>query len=187
MTFLHPIFSPRGGLEGAMVHIDGEPSQLVFEPAPHLEEAIAALREGDVFEARIGPLPAGGKGPAAHPLHALVELGGRPPAQREGACVATTGQVVRLNYARHGEANGVVLDNGDFVHLRPHGQRQAGLEVGDRVEASGAGRALRFGTGRVIEAERVNGQAVEATRPHPPKATGHAKPKPPAPHADAAR
>ena len=28
---------------------------------------------------------------------------------------------MRLNYAKHGAANGVVLDNGDFVHTRPDG------------------------------------------------------------------
>ena len=68
-----------------------------------------------------------------------------------------SGTVVRFNYARHGEANGVVLDSGDFVHTRPDGFALLGFEIGMHVEADGESRALVGGAGRVIEARVVNG------------------------------
>lgn len=77
--------------------------------------------------------------------------------------------MVRFNYALHGEPNGVVLDNGDFVHLRPGGMRASGLEIGDEVRAAGPARALQFGGGRAIEAREVNGKPIEphAKSPRP--------------------
>ncbi|WP_256220106.1 MULTISPECIES: hypothetical protein [unclassified Variovorax] len=67
---------------------------------------------------------------------------------------------MRLNYARHGEANGVVLDTGDFVHTRPDGFERLGLKIGDEVRAEGRAQPLATGEGRVIEAVRVNGRPV---------------------------
>lgn len=47
----------------------------------------------------------------------LVSIDGRKPIKRIAAKgAAFTGIVTRFNYARHGEPNGVVLDNGDFIH-----------------------------------------------------------------------
>ena len=69
---------------------------------------------------------------------------------------AVTGAVARLNYARHGEPNGVVLGTGDFVHLEPDGMRRLGLQVGDAVTATGEAKPMARG-GRVVEAETVNG------------------------------
>ena len=68
--------------------------------------------------------------------------------------------MARLNFTRHGEPNGVVLDTGDFVHLKPHGLRAAGLGVGDRVTAAGPAKPLAGGAGRAVEAEEVNGTPV---------------------------
>jgi len=61
-----------------------------------------------------------------------------------------------------------VLDNGDFVHLKPHGMRQFGLAPGMSVTAHGPARRLRFGPGRVIEAHEVDGERL--AKPRPPKA-----------------
>ena len=74
---------------------------------------------------------------------------------------------MRLNFARHGEANGVVLDSGHFIHTKPDGMAKLKLEVGDRVEADGEARPLSTGTGQVVEASVVNGKPVG--KPKPPK------------------
>jgi hypothetical protein len=71
------------------------------------------------------------------------------------------GTVVRFNYARHGQANGVVLDTGDFVHTKPDGLARLALKVGDKVRAEGRSQPLATGQGRVVEAVRVNGQALQ--------------------------
>ena len=65
--------------------------------------------------------------------------------------------VVRFNYAKHGKPNGVVLDNGDFIHTKPDGLEKLGLKVGDTVKVKGQAKPLVTGTGRVIEAQKVNG------------------------------
>lgn len=91
----------------------------------------------------------------------LAAVDGQPhePAPQDAR---TRGKVVRFNHARHGAANGVVLDNGDFVHTRPQGLEPLKLKIGDEVEAQGEARPLATGGGRVIEARRVNGQVVPA-------------------------
>ena len=84
-----------------------------------------------------------------------------------------SGTVVRLNFARHGEVNGVVLDSGHFIHTRPDGMAKLQLAVGDRVEAQGDALPLVNGTGMVVEAITVNGQAIGKRAPH-----GKSKPLP---------
>ncbi len=182
LKFLHPVYSPKGGIEGAIVSIDGQRAQLTIKHASHLEHDVANLREGDQLTAQIERLPPHDKGEAEHPVYALIALAGDRGAGKTEGSGDSVGKVVRLNYALHGEANGVVLDNGDFIHLRPDGLRQLGLTVGDAVEAFGEAHALRFGPGRVIEASSVNGQ--ELPKPKPKKPAGHKPPpKGPAHHA----
>ena len=184
-TFLHALYSPKGGVEGMLVDLDGERVQFAFKHEPHLEEIVGLATAGDLLDVEIEPVPASDKGKAEHLVYRLANV--VAPRDRDDAAestsVSTSGAVARLNYALHGEANGVVLDNGDFVHLRPDGMRQAKLAVGAHVTAKGPSRRLRFGEGRVIEAEVVNGQAVakkaKPSTPQPPKT----KPKPPAKHA----
>ena len=178
LTFLHPVYSPKGGIEGAIVSIDGQRAQLTIKHALHLEHEFANLREGDQLTAQIELLPPHDKGEAEHPVHELIALAGDRGADKTDGSADSVGKVVRLNYALHGQANGVVLDNGDFIHLRPDGQRQLGLTVGDTVEAFGEVHALRFGNGRVIEASSVNGQ--ELAKPKAKKLAGH-KPPPKGP------
>ena len=166
-TFLHAIYSPKGGIEGMLVELDGERTQFAFKHEPSLEEIVAFAQEGDLLDVEVERTDPGDKGDPAHPVYRLASaaLADAAPGHDDAVQASTTGVVARLNYALHGEPNGVVLDNGDFVHLRPPGMHQAGLSVGDRVEARGPGRRLRFGPGRVIEAQVVNGLPVERAKP----------------------
>jgi hypothetical protein len=65
------------------------------------------------------------------------------------------GVVQALHFARHGEPNGVILETGEFIHLRPHGMVAAGLDIGSKVTAVGELRMTVLGT-RMLEARRVN-------------------------------
>lgn len=49
----------------------------------------------------------------------------------------------------------MILDTGEFIHLRPHGMVVAGLGIGSKVNAIGELRMTVLGT-RILEARRVN-------------------------------
>lgn len=162
-------FSPKGGVEGLLVLVDGDRSQIAFPP--HVGSSVArAVKVGQVIEVTIRPEPASPKGEAVHPVYELVALGGveaeRLDEAGEQEASATAGGVVaRLNFAKHGEPNGVVLDSGDFIHLKPDGMRQVGLKIGDRVEATGEARPMELGH-RVVEAVEVNGVRLKGKPKH---------------------
>lgn len=65
------------------------------------------------------------------------------------------GMVGSWHFARHGEPNGVILETGEFIHLRPSGMALAGLDIGSKVNAVGELRMTILGT-RMLEARRVN-------------------------------
>lgn len=162
--FQHLIYSPRGEIEGVLMHVGEQPAQLVFE---HAGEPAAAsfigLAEGDVLGVKARPEPPSHKGEAAHAVYRferLVSVNGGQPAAPADEEPGYQGTVARLNYARHGEANGVVLDSGHFIHTKPHGMAALGLAVGDKVVADGDARPLVTGEGWAVEATVVNGQEL---------------------------
>ncbi len=55
----------------------------------------------------------------------------------------------------HGQPNGVILETGEFIHLRPHGMTEAKLKVGSRVNAVGEIKMTVLGT-RLLEARQIN-------------------------------
>ena len=54
----------------------------------------------------------------------------------------------------------MVLDTGDFIHVKPDGMARLGLKVGDKVEADGDAQMLSTGKGWAVEATKVNGKAL---------------------------
>ena len=90
---------------------------------------------------------------------AFAPRDGKPHHGKHDESIEVEGTVERLNYAKHGEANGVVLDTGDFVHLKPDGMKQLGLKVGRQVTAQGKGGPSAHG-GKAFDAEIVNGTKV---------------------------
>lgn len=171
-------FAPKGEIgallietaEGLVqVNIPGE----LREQAPGLVGQEVALRTGP--EPKVEDHPRGD-----HPVRKFKAFAGdgaeasagstagaKPPKPRPWAAgtFEVAGTVARLNYAKHGEANGVVLDSGDFVHLKPEGMKQTGLKVGQSVTARGGGTTSDVGT-RAIEAEEVNGTKLHHKKPH---------------------
>lgn len=170
--FQYPIYSPKGGIEGALLHAGNELVQLVFEPhgGPGAE-AFAGLKAGEAVSVEARAAGPSDKGDAQHAVYRFERLvsvnGNKPAGPVPGARAPYSGIVVRLNFARHGEANGVVLDSGHFIHTKPDGMARLKLEVGDRVEADGEARPLVNGAGQVVEAAVVNGKRVG--KPKPPK------------------
>jgi len=161
--FQHLIYSPKGRIEGVLIDTDSVPTQFVFER--HDEDAAAAfagLKPGQalVIEGtEEGPSPKGEPEHTVYRFERLASVDGKAPRQADIAG-SVDGKVVRFNYARHGEANGVVLDTGDFVHTKPHGLALLGLKLGDKVRAEGRTQPLATGEGRVVEAVRGNGQPL---------------------------
>ncbi|MFO0744135.1 MAG: hypothetical protein U1F43_00485 [Myxococcota bacterium] len=164
--FAHLVYSPVGDIEGVLLTIDGAPAQVVFDhdddESPADFEAVEPGQAIALVGTLLGPSV---KGPAEHPVYAfvrLVSIDGRKPAKRQSASgAAYSGVVARFNYARHGAANGVVLDTGDFIHTKPEGLRRLKLAIGDKVEADGDAQMLANGRGWAVEATWVNGARVK--------------------------
>ncbi len=163
--FQHLIYSPRGGIEGVLLALDGRPAQIVFDK--HDDESplpFEHLREGQELVVEATLSSPSSKGESEHPVHdfvRLISVDGEKPAKRRAASgAAYKGVVARLNYARHGAANGVVLDTGDFIHAKPDGMAKLALKVGDKVEADGDAQMLSTGKGWAVEATTVNGKAL---------------------------
>ena len=163
--FLHLIYSPQGGIEGVLLDTDAGPAQIVFDHHDEeMHQQFESILAGQVLAVEGAPQKPSPKGEGEHPVHGFVRLksvdgvkAGKPKRSR-GA--AYSGVVERFNYARHGAANGVVLDSGDFIHTKPDGMARLKLRIGDHVEADGDAYLLATGRGWAVEATRVNGKAL---------------------------
>lgn len=143
------LYSPRGDYEGLMLDVDGVPVQFVVDEP--LRPQLAALQPGATLRLVGADRPRSPKGPAAHEVYDLIELhGAGKPAK---AKTEFSGKIRQLHYAKHGEPNGVLLDNGDFLHTKPGGLKRLGWKVGQRVTAHGRARPLLDGSGHVVEVD----------------------------------
>ena len=161
-TLEHLIYSPKGGIEGALLRGRSGALQLVVDKDDTATAAkLAAMKVGATVQASAQAAPPSDKGPAAQPVYHLLKLSGAATKTGKAAAApAFEGKVARLNYARHGEANGVVLDTGDFIHTRPGAMKELQLAVGSLVRAEGPAKPLLYGLGSVVEATLVNGVAI---------------------------
>lgn len=163
--FRHLVYAPHGEVEGLVLAQDDTPVQVVF--ARHDDESPAPftlLQPGCMLVIEATPAAPSPKGEAAHPVYdfgRLLTVDGQPPADApDTPASGYRGRVARFNYARHGAINGVVLDSGDFLHLKPEGFAQLSLVIGDHVEADGDAQPLVDGRGWAVEARVVNGRPV---------------------------
>jgi predicted DNA-binding antitoxin AbrB/MazE fold protein len=149
-------YSPEGIYEGFLLKSKKQIVQVNFPPevAPRIA---AEISEGEkvkaVVEAHVDGLP------SDHPVYSLLSL-----STKRGVSIGASnddnlqGKVARINYAKHGEPNGAVLESGDFVHLKPHGARLVKLAVGEMLEVKGEAKPMAGGgPHRVIEAVYANG------------------------------
>ena len=153
------LFSPKGGIEGALVKMQGSVVQVSVRP-----DQGAALMQLTGPGRRLRVLAVADHSPktaaGAHPVfkfESFADVAGQAIDGPEADPGQSTikGVVASWHYARHGEPNGVILETGEFIHLRPHGMAAAGLDIGSRVNAVGELRMTVLGT-RMLEAHRVN-------------------------------
>jgi hypothetical protein len=88
--------------------------------------------------------------PSNHPVYCWIDRG----------MGTYEGVVKQINYARHGEANGTMLENGEFVHMHPEGARAVKLRIGQTLSVEGDAKTSPAGH-TVIEARKVNGLALK--------------------------
>lgn len=158
------LFSPRGGIEGVLMSVQGRKLQISMT-----QETGAAMAQKTAPGKRLRVLATADHSPktadAAHPVYqfdALADASGQPldwPGETDGS-TTIKGVVERIHYARHGQPNGVVLATGEFIHLRPHGSEALTLAVGSKVTASGEMKMTILGT-RMLEARHANGYDIE--------------------------
>jgi hypothetical protein len=160
-------FSPQGGIEGFLLHSDGQTVQVNVTP----DVGFAVVRGiGQQVEATVEPVMRSGKHPkGGHPVYQLVMLVGTDgktlihSSAGSADIVNVQGTVKRINYARTGEPNGMILESGEFIHVKPEGMKRIELKQGDQVTALGTAAMMPLGQ-QVIEAKIINGSAVTGRR-----------------------
>lgn len=158
------LYSPKGAVEGVLLSVKGKAVQITTTPAEG-----AGLARGSGVGKRLRVLATADRSAKAaqgdHPVHAfhqLADAAGQPLASpvTDPLHSQVKGVVAALHYARHGQPNGVLLANGEFIHLRPHGMAMAGLGIGAKVLAVGALKTTVLGT-PMLEASSVNRMAID--------------------------
>lgn len=126
--------SPKGAIEGALIETKDGLAQVNLEKGQS-----STWKEGEQLEIRATP-------ESSHGKHEVYKLAGDDDQ--------VSGRVERVNYARHAEPNGFVLDDGTFIHLKPEGaKRFRTIKVGDRICARG--RVSRGDKARVIDTDHI--------------------------------
>ena len=158
------LYSPKGDIEGVLLSVKGGTVQLTTTPAQGitLGRACAPGKRLRVLALRDQSAKAAD---GAHPVYAFADFAdadGQPVHSPAGdpQQAKLKGVVVALHYARHGQPNGVMLDGGEFIHLRPHGMALAGLGLGSKVQAVGELKRTVLGT-VMMEAHQVNKLAID--------------------------
>lgn len=143
--------SPRGDIEGVLMRLDDEvDGSFIQINFPKHQEAQCSIKLpiGEHTELLVEPEHEEGE----HLVYVMSDNASQ-----------VEGEVVALNYARHGEVNGYRLADGTFVHVKPDGARRSKVEVGDRISASGS---LRVGAQtpvlETLSIERLEGKPVRA-------------------------
>jgi hypothetical protein len=107
--------------------------------------------------------------PHGKPVHDVfrmvdqVEKEVHPARSHDDEVLDFRSKVMTLNYARHGEVNGGILNSGDFLHLKPAGAQALKLKVGMQVEGQGSIKPMVDGH-YVIEAATVNGIKIHGSK-----------------------
>ena len=153
------LFSPKGGIEGVLIKAKGKVLQVSLHP--DRGGAFAnSIMPGKRLRVRATLDHSPKTQDGSHPVYqfeSFADAAGHAIESTDADPANTTikGVVATLHYARHGQPNGVLLESGEFIHLRPRGMEQTGLDVGAKVNAVGEVRMTVLGT-RLLEARQVN-------------------------------
>jgi hypothetical protein len=163
--FIHGIcsqllFSPKGEVEGVLVKLAGQTVQVALPP--HIGAGLARSgSQGKQLHMLAVADNSHKTAESAHPVYDFESFANtageavEPPDSGEHE-TTVKGVAAQIHFARHGQPNGVVLQTGEFIHLRPHGMALAALEVGAKVSAIGVAGTTVLGT-RMLEAHQING------------------------------
>jgi hypothetical protein len=181
--------SPRGEVESLMLGQTTGLVQVVLPP-----EIAATVVEAVPMKDRITVAAVPDKGVAGHPVYKLVSLTTRigrqlavDPAARKPKiprpdnraaerAVRVDVTVRQINYGKRGEANGALVERGDFVFLGAEGAGLLKLAVGQRLSVEGVARPMPRNR-MVIEATVVNGMAIPKKPAPPPGGPKGGKPQ----------
>jgi hypothetical protein len=156
------LFSPKGGIEGVLLKVDGKTVQVSMPP--DIGSALAQkTASGKRLRVLATPDHSPKTGEGAHPVYqfeSLADAAGQAVELTDEGLASIKGVVERIHYAKHGQPNGVVLESGEFIHLRPHGMAAIGIGVGAKISAKGELRMTVLGT-RMLEAHHANGYDIE--------------------------
>lgn len=156
------LYSPKGGLEGFLIAVRKKTLQVSMNPATADVGALSQALGGRI-EVTAEPDHSPKTKDAAHPIYklgAITKVAGKAFKSNGKGHGEVSGSVASIHYAKHGEANGVILESGEFIHTRPHGMKMLKLRVGSKVVAHGERRMTVLGT-TLIEAREVNRVAIE--------------------------
>ena len=145
--------SPKGAFEGFLLKSAKNLIQINL-PKEQFQSLAGKWKLGSRISVKVEAEDARGV-----PAHRVFRLLDAPGNGHKETGRTFSGRIERLNYARHGEVNGGILESGDFLHLKPEGARAIGIEVGMDVKAHGKTKPMAGGN-VVIEAEEVNGVAI---------------------------
>ncbi len=154
------LFSPKGDIEGVLVGDKGGVVQVTMEPGTGAIFA-RAVAPGSRVCVLADPDDSPKTREGLHPVYqfrSFADAAGKAidPPDDDAHRSTIKGVVAALHFARHGQPNGVVLETGEFVHLRPDAMARSGLGVGSRVTAIGDARLTVLGN-CLLEARKVNG------------------------------
>jgi hypothetical protein len=146
--------SPEGRYEGLLLKSGDKLVQVNF-PKPMAAEVTKAVATGD----QISVVVVAEKTKGDHPVYWLQKLttakGGEIAIEQK-----IEGVVKYLNYSRHGEVNGAVLDNGNFVHLGPKGAKLVKLAIGEKLLVEGSATTMGDGHLVIEDPSEVNGVKI---------------------------
>jgi hypothetical protein len=161
-------YSPRGDIDGVMLKMSDKTAQINLPPG--MGVALSQVSLGSTLKVSACPEP----GQADHPIYELQSL-----TTEQGKKISAPGvgddkflheeaTIKQLNYARRGEVDGALLDNGDFVHVGP-AAKDLKLSVGQKITVDGFAHAMLTSDHQAIHAVAIDGKAV---RQGPPQGDG---------------
>ena len=161
-------YSPRGDVDGLMLKLSDKTAQINLPPG--LGVAVSQISVGSSVKVSAHPEP----GEADHPIYELATLtteSGKKistPGAGDEKFVHEESTIKHLNYARRGEVDGALLDNGDFVHVGP-AARDLKLSVGQKILVDGVANPMLTSDHQAIHAVAIDGKVL---RQGPPAGEG---------------
>jgi hypothetical protein len=160
----------RGSINGLIIKDGDQLAQLNVPP-----DQATALKAAAPVGQKIEATAMTERSDADHAVYRVQSLKGADGKELkiddpgEGKPMHVEGTVKSLNYSPRGDADGAILDTGDFVQMGPGAARDAALAVGQKLSVDGNTRPMSDGH-NIINPTSVNGN--EVAPPAPPMGNG---------------